>query len=414
MNPVTPTGSDLAQAERRPVQPAGEPGPDGYASGFQELCLDASSALVNLWQTARIFLVPLYAVSIGADRESVGLLYAAGMATSAAFAIPAGLLSDRVSARRTVVTAFLLASLVQLATGLGPSLPQLFGLQVMAGAASALAQTSNAVILTRRIAPWRMGRAVSYFSVGNQVGTLAGPALAGALLLTVNIRVDLALLTILAVLAMPISWIAATGLVPNPAGSVRLGSLKTPLHDTRMQIVVLVALLMPCLQGPLNAYLSVYSTQSLHLSPAQASLLFVVPAITSAVSRIPLGWLMDRGVPLTRLIYAGMLAFAAGVLVLPHAAGFVPALVVLAITQPMLGLVYPTMQVLASRVGGPESRGAVAGLQWSGLYVGNTLGATALSPIFGRLGYEVGFTVQGLLALPVVLLLALVANRRHR
>src|ERR1700720_4692259 len=115
------------------------------------LIVYAMSVLIFSAAGARNLLIPLYADSLGANRAEIGLLFSSFAIAAAFFAIPGGLIADRIGARRVIIVAAVIGGLAQLGAGLGRELWILFASQVVGGFANGAMQTALLMALAASV-----------------------------------------------------------------------------------------------------------------------------------------------------------------------------------------------------------------------------------------------------------------------
>src|ERR1700716_2929481 len=176
--------------------------------------------------SARGLTVPLYAHDLGASRFEVGALFSVSTLAGALLSLPSGILVDRFGARALLGFSFLLSAASQLATAATTTVPPLFVWQVVGGLAAGAQQAALFSAVTESTSGSRLGRALGWLTFSMQTGFFLGPSLAGIALRWIDVRTDIAVTTVLVVLALPGAF-AASGTRQHEGRGL---SLREPLR----------------------------------------------------------------------------------------------------------------------------------------------------------------------------------------
>jgi MFS family permease len=359
---------------------------------------------------ARNFLVPLYAHDVGADRATIGLLFAVFMASAATLSIPSGFIADRFGRKRVLVFAICVLGASQLGAGLTHSIPLLFVFQFCGGLGGAFLQTGVMAAVADATPPARMGQAMGWLTLSFQMGFLAGPAVAGVALQFINFQQDLLLMALAYAISLPL---VVFGVKPGPVRKGRPLEIRRRLRQLQRQrgfYAILVGLFGgTVLWGTLQAFLPVFAKEQLQLPGAQIGYLLAIVAVANGLSRIPSGWLVDRARRRGPLVVAGTIGYALVVAALPHLSGFWGPALLLALGVPLLATAFVAVNVAFTGLATEETRGVTMGLNGLMLYTGLGLGPAAFGPVMEKAGYSTGFAAC---AAAVIAIMAVVAVLR--
>jgi len=120
-------------------------------------------------------LFPLMKAELGVNYTELGLLLTCYGITSSTMQTPAGLLVDRLGARRVLIAGLFINALCVTLAGLTPSYWAMAGLFLLAGVGNAVFHPADYAILSASVAETRIGRAFSLHSFGGNMGFVAAP-----------------------------------------------------------------------------------------------------------------------------------------------------------------------------------------------------------------------------------------------
>jgi MFS family permease len=349
---------------------------------------------------ARSFLIPLRASEIGADRFQIGLFFSIVTFSSAALALPAGMMADRLGRRLMLVVSVLAGAVSQVGIALSSSVELYYFWQAVAGIGGAGAQAALWTAVADLESGPRLGRAMGWLTLSFQMGFLIGPAIAGLALHSLSVQADLLATSVLYVVSLVglTSVGRATGRQTNPIRPI-VQLLRQP-GFAQVSLSLLGAAL---LWGTLQGYLTIFAKEALRLPAFQIGLLIALQAAANGISRIPAGRLVDRSGQRRGLTAGGIIGFAAAVAVLPHLHGFwLPALD-LVVPMPLLALAFIGVSVAFTNLATAESRGVAMGLYGMILFLGLGTGPLIFGPIMQNAGYVAGFTAAAIVATAITL-----------
>ncbi len=363
------------------------------------LILYAVSALVFGAINMRALALPLYAVEGGATRAQVGLLFGFMMAAAALLSVPSGYLTDRLGRRRVLITAAVSGVAANLLTATTHNINLLYLTQIILGFGSGLTWTATMAALVDLVPRAKVARAMGLLSLFMQTGMLLGPALAGVLLVVVDLRTD--------ILLSAVPFAAVLGLLLLLPGDQRkdlhrgplLAPARTLLSSRHFLFAALGLFGTATLWGTLNSYFAVFAKESALLPGAMIGYLLAIQAVVNGLSRLPSGWLIDRVTSRGRLVTIATILYAVGLAVLPHLHSFLALALLLIVSTPLVALAFMTSNVIFATIAPPDMRGLAMGLNSTFLYLGLGLAPTALSMVFSAQGYIAGFTAAAAIAM---------------
>jgi MFS family permease len=303
------------------------------ARSFVVLCTVGALCFIS-YNMVRMPVLALFAESLGAGPERIGLIVSVSTLTGVVLKLPSGALSD-IYGRR------ILLRLGVIAFGLPPfvypfvsDLNTLTGLRMAHGLATAIFAPS-ALATVADLYRERRGAALGTYTASTQAGALLGPFIGGYLLhvsgfslsfLTAGVFGCLALVMFYALrLTPPSPRLQQKGVAPVLVemwrGFAVVARNRTVLITSMMDAAKMIA------NGALMAFLPLYGL-SVGLNAGEVGLLFSVQAFTSFFSKPIMGRASDRiGRP--PLIVGGLVLCAASFICIPFSASF-PVLLLLA------------------------------------------------------------------------------------
>jgi MFS family permease len=364
---------------------------------------------------ARGLTVPLYAHDLGASRFEVGALFSIATLAAAVLSLPSGLLIDRLGPRNLLVASLILTAISQLATAAATTVAPLFVWQLVGGLAAGAQQSALFSAITESVSGGRLGRALGWLTFSMQTGFFLGPSLAGIALRWIDIRTDIAVTTVLVVLAIP-GALAASGTRQHEGRGLSLREPLRALVRQRAFLPVTIGLIgMTLAWGTVGAFLPVFGKETLGLPSSQVGYLLALQAVVNGLSRPPGGRLVDRARQRWPIVFAGIVIWSAAEVVLGHLTGFVGPAIVLVIGTPFMAMAFVAIGVVFGDLSAASTRGVTMGMYGTILFAGFGAGPLIFGPIVQTYGYSAGFTVcAGVAVLLAVVMAALHAEPRHR
>lgn len=345
----------------------------------------------------RMPVLSLFAQSLGASPEEIGLIVSVSTLTGVLLKLPGGALSD-IYGRR------LLLRIGVLAFGLPPfvypfitEIGTLTGLRFVHGLATALFAPA-ALATVAELFQERRGAALGGYTASTQAGALLGPVLGGWLVyaagfpttfITAGLCGGLGLICFLALRLSP----------PPPLGEKSLRRVAQEMWQGFRIVANNTAVLVTSVtdgakmiaNGALMAFLPIYGT-SVELNPGQIGVLFGVQGITSFLSKPIMGRASDR-IGRRPLILLGLLLCAVSFVLIPQVATFPTLIVLAALFGYGEAVVSSSTSALVADVSDIKRLGAGMGMQGTIMDIGHASGPLLAGYLIAVSGYAFTFTI---------------------
>ncbi|MFL9826548.1 MFS transporter [Rhodoplanes sp. SY1] len=319
--------------------------------------------------------------SFAVSYTELGLALVVFNVACAAGQTPAGVLADRIGARRVLVAGLALGGLALAGAGLVSSFWLFVVLFGLGGLANAVYHPADYAALSERIAPERIGRAYSIHTFAGMMGGAVAPPLMlfldsqigwrGAFVASALPGLALAAWLALAgrsILPVTPRPTAARGTAAEASGSVRL--LTSPVILLNFVFFALFAVF----QLGLQTYSAVALVAAHGLPLAAASLALTAYLLASAIG-VLLGGLPVGRISPAGLTIAGMLVVAACTVALGiGTVGTVAAVLLLGLAGLAGGMTMPARDMIVRAVTPPGAFGKVFGFVTTGFNLAGVLG----------------------------------------
>ncbi|MEP7150856.1 MAG: MFS transporter [Nitrospira sp.] len=350
------------------------------------------------YNLVRMPVLALFAESLGAGPERIGLIVSVSTITGVLLKLPSGALSDiygRKMLLRIGVVAF----------GLPPfiypfitDLNALTGLRFVHGLATAIFAPS-ALATVADLYKERRGAALGTYTACTQSGSLLGPFLGGWLayeagfstaFVTAGVFGCIAILIFFSLhLDEPPPRVREKGLAPVLAemgkGFLAVARNRRVLITSSTDAAKMVA------NGALMAFLPLYGL-SVGLNPGEVGLLFSVQAVTSFLSKPIMGRVSDR-VGRQPLIVIGLLICAATFISMPHVSSFAVLLVLSSGFGFGEAVVSSSSAALVADSSEFKRLGAGMGMQGTVMDIGHASGPLLAGLLIAHASYQSAFAV---------------------
>jgi MFS family permease len=368
---------------------------------FLLLCGIGVSCFIS-YNLVRMPALALFAQSLGAGPERIGLVVSVSTLTGVLMKLPAGALSD-IYGRRVLMRVGILAF------GLPPffypfvsDLEQLIGLRFAHGLATAIFAPS-ALATVADLYRERRGAALGWYTASTQAGALLGPVLGGwlvyaagfpATFVTAGVFGCLGLLLFLSLRLAPPSPRAAEKGIGAVLGEVWKGS-RAVWRNTRVLVTSGTDAAKMVANGALMAFLPIYGV-AVGLNPGEVGLLFGVQGVTSFLSKPVMGRASDL-VGRRPLILIGLVICAGTFLLIPQ----VSALPLLLLLAAGFGfgeaVVTSSTTALVADLSELKTMGAGIGMQGTINDIGHAAGPLLAGVLIAHLSYQGAFAaISGL------------------
>ena len=367
------------------------------ARSFFYLCTLGVFCFIS-YNLVRMPVLALFAESLGAGPERIGLIVSVSTITGVLLKLPSGALSDiygRKMLLRIGVVAF----------GLPPfiypfitDLNALTGLRFVHGLATAIFAPS-ALATVADLYKERRGAALGTYTACTQSGSLLGPFLGGWLayeagfstaFVTAGVFGCIAILIFFSLhLDEPPPRVREKGLAPVLAemgkGFLAVARNRRVLITSSTDAAKMVA------NGALMAFLPLYGL-SVGLNPGEVGLLFSVQAVTSFLSKPIMGRVSDR-VGRQPLIGIGLLICAATFISMPHVSSFAVLLVLSSGFGFGEAVVSSSSAALVADSSEFKRLGAGMGMQGTVMDIGHASGPLLAGLLIAHASYQSAFAV---------------------
>jgi FSR family fosmidomycin resistance protein-like MFS transporter len=399
------------------TMPGGERGKTGER---QAIALVSSAHFVNHFQGLVLPpLFPLLAATFGIGFIELGLALTVASVVAVASQLPVGYLVDRLGSRRMLVLGLLISGCAYLGFGLAPSYPTLLVTMAFIGVANSVFHPADYALLSRKIAPGRIGRAFSIHTFSGFLGNALAPVTMIALAATMGLNVALMAAGILAlIVAVPL--VMARGIdeeivhrsAPAAAdGAGRGNGMTSILTPTIIGLTGFFALMSLSGSGISN-FSVVALTSAFGTSLSVANLALTAYLSAQALGVLLGGFIADltrRHAEVAALGYAvnACIVLAIGTL------GLQPLLLLVAMSGAGLlsGMIMPSRDMLVRAAAPPGAMGRTFGIVTSGFGIGGMVGPLmfGFAMDHGAPQWVFGISVILMIAVAVV---ALVGDRR--
>jgi MFS transporter, DHA1 family, multidrug resistance protein len=350
------------------------------------------------YNLVRMPVLALFAKSLGAGPETIGLVVSVSTLTGVFLKLPSGALSD-IYGRR------LLLRLGVVAFGLPPFLypfihdvDALIALRFVHGLATAIFAPS-ALATVADLYRERRGAAMGTYTACTQAGALLGPVLGGWLVYAAGFPGTFMTAGVFG--CVGVMLFALLHLNPPPP-RVKEKGLKPVLddmwqgfrivaHNTRVLITSATDGAKMIANGALMAFLPIYAL-SIGLNAGEAGLLFGVQGVISFLSKPVMGRVSDR-IGRKPLIMVGLLICAATFVLIPHAQSFLLLVFLAAGFGFGEAVVTSSISAFVADVSELKTLGAAMGMQGTISDIGHASGPLLAGLLIAHLGYQSAFAI---------------------
>jgi len=343
-------------------------------------------------------LLPFYGERFAATPQEITVLMATYSAMQTLTAPVWGRLSDRIGRRPVLLVSLAAAALAYLWLGFASTLWMLFAARALAGACAgniAAAQAYIADITPPEQRARGMGMIGAAFGLGFIVGPALGGVVAGNEVATADLRTP-------GLIACGLSLIALLGVLfvlreSLPAGLPlrlrrgRIAALRDALARPALARLLLVFFLAILAFGGMEATFALWAMAQFGWGPAQIGYVFTYIGILSAIMQGGLIGRLTARFGEERLLLAGLVTIALGLLAIPAAHDLPLLLLAVSLLALGMGAMQPSLNSLISRRAGAEEQGEVMGVAQSVASLSRVLGPLLAGALFAGLGRDSPF-----------------------
>jgi len=364
---------------------------------FALLCAIGVCCFVS-YNLVRMPVLALFAESLGAGPEAIGLVVSVSTLTGVFLKLPSGALSDIYGQRRLMQIGVLAFGLPPFAYLFVTDLNVLTGLRFVHGLATAIFAPS-ALAAVAAMYRQRRGAALGWYTASTQAGALLGPVIGGWLVYTAGFPLTFITAGLFGCLAIVLFF--SLHLNP-PLPRAREKGLISVLSEMRKGFRVVArntrALVTSCTDGAkmiangaLMAFLPIYGV-SAGLNPGEVGLLFGVQGITSLFSKPIMGRTSDR-VGRQPLIVLGLLICAGTFVLIPQFSSLPILLLLSAGFGFGEAVVSSSTTALVADLSEIKTLGAGIGMQGTVMDIGHASGPLLAGILIAQLGYKEAFVI---------------------
>jgi len=346
-------------------------------------------------------MLPFWAQEFGADATAIGLMMASYSVAQFMFTPIVGALSDRFGRRPTIVAALILEGLGLIGTALAGSVAMLIATRFISGIGGSSIGSAQAVVADVTDESNR-ARGMGFIGAAIGIGFVVGPG-AGALLSllgpsapfwgsAVVVLVD----ALLVALILP-----ETVTVGRREERVRAPS---PLRIPDVRRLIVITLLFTTAFAAMETVLPLFTQSALGWGAPENGAAFALVGLLLVIIQGGLIGRLVKRVGELRLLFAGLLFVAAGLVLLPLGSLLVTIVVGAGLASLGMALIYPTSSSLLTYAAPPDRAGVTLGMARSAGGVARVIGPAVAGLLYTRFGPAAPFLVSAALSAGSVLL----------
>ena len=353
----------------------------------------------------RLPVVPLYAKSVGITTAQIGVINAVFYLMAGLLAVPSGALSDHFGRKRLAVGGAIILCAGMLLLYIGHSYLQLAGIYLLLGVGLAAFGPTMMTWVAEISPSTHLGRAYGWYTTAIFCGLGLGPAAGGAM--GAWLGYPPVFLTGAVLVAVDI-W-ALKRLLPLESPPVDDAAQRLRWADD-MSRVLSNRPLIGCWSAALgaNVIAGVFFTflpllaHRRGLSVGEIGIVFLVQAVTNAVSRIPFGQISDRFGHRNHQALAGIVMVTLAIVGFVPATAFYQFLIAAVGLGVSLAVAFTSIGALIAETTTPAIRGLAMGGYNSAIYFGLMAGSMGIGPLIEAVGFGKGFVLAGAVNIPFV------------
>lgn len=369
------------------------------------------------YNMVRMPALSLFAESLGADPERIGLVVSVSTLTGVLLKLPAGALSDVYGRRMLLRVGVVAFGLPPFVYPFVSDINTLTLLRFVHGFATAIFAPS-ALATVAELYRERRGAALGTYTACTQSGALLGPFMGGLLVHNVGFPVAFVTAGLFGCIGMVLFYSLPLNVAAPSVKDKRWAAVWSEMwkgfaavaRNTKVLVTSVTDAAKMIANGALMAFLPLYGV-TVGLNPGEVGLLFSVQAFTSFFSKPIMGRVSDR-VGRRPLILFGLGICAATFVAIPHISMF-PILVVLSAGFGFgEAVVSSSSSALVADSSEFKRLGAGLGMQGMIMDIGHASGPLLAGLLVARLSYEQAFAIIGAVQLMAGALFWLVTRNR--
>jgi MFS family permease len=336
--------------------------------------------------------LPIYIKKIGGTESEIGFIIGVFTISAVVLRPFIGQEVDRRGRKKILISGLVVFLMSMLLYNYTNSVTSLLLLRVFHGIGWGAATTAATTLIADIAPPKRRGEAMGIFGMASNVAMAIGPILSMILLVAYDFSIlfmigaGIALVSLF--LALPISETMAA----HP---------KTPLFSREALFASTLIFTVSLTYGSLVSFLSLFAQEQGITNPG---IFFTVFAVTLILVRAFAGKLSDKKGRKV-VILPGMILIVCGLLVLSTASALNIFLIAALLYGLGFGLVHPSLMALLVDSVSEEGRGAAMGTFTAAFDLGIGMGSIILGFVLQYFGFQVMYSLAGLIVLAGAVLL---------
>ena len=377
--------------------------------------------------TGGLWLVrPLFAYELSESFLLVALVSAVSAAPRTFTGPLTGYLTDRFGRKWFIILGAVIHITALIGQFFSTTYVPFFLMELLAGLGIGTWMTASNALMADYTEVATRGRAVALRQVSSRTGTLIGPAIAGVIAFSTDLRVVFLFIAAckVAVIIVTLLWVRDSRRTARPAskripGAGILQRLNLSMFRSRAFFALVIATFSVNLvaggTGIFRTFFPVQGANAAGLDEARVGILIAVSGVLALGAAIPAGIANDRIGRKRTLIFA-LLAMSGAVWMMSGLSGFETALLAVLAFGFAEAFGTGTTQVYAMDLAPDERRGAFLGIWSLSMIAGQVIGPIAIGTVADNAGFQAAFiTVSGfLIAAAVMVVIFGVETRRAR
>ncbi|HEX7627414.1 MAG TPA: MFS transporter [Candidatus Methanoperedens sp.] len=336
--------------------------------------------------------LPIYIQKIGGTESEIGLIIGVFTISAVALRPFIGHEVDRRGRKIILITGILVFLISMLLYDYTKSVTSLLLLRVLHGVGWGAATTAATTLIADIAPPKRRGEAMGVFGMASNVAMAIGPALSMILLLKYDFSILFSISAGIALVALLLALPISETVVVRP---------KTPLFSKEALFPSALMFTVSLTYGSIVSFLSLFAQKQGITNPG---VFFSVFAVTLILVRALAGKLSDiKGRKF--VIIPGMIIIAAGLGVLSTASALETFIAAAFLYGLGFGLVHPSLMALLVDKVSDKGRGAAMGTFTAAFDLGIGTGSILLGLVLQYYGFQVMYTLSGLIVLTGAIIL---------
>lgn len=344
----------------------------------------------------RIPVLPLFARSLGAAAIEIGLINSSFMLAAGLFAIPLGILSDRVGRKPVAMAGLMVSALSSFLLALSRTPAQMMAIYVFAGIGIAAFGPTMMSFVADFSPLTHLGRSYGWYTMAMYGGMSIGPAIGGSFAYLFGYERVFTISAILSLIMFAIVLLTfPRRRSPRSCNLEDRGSLKkikALLKNRRLLACWLVTLFSCFGLGVFITFLPLYASDQ-GIGAGKIGLIFAAHALVNALGRVPFGYLSDWVSDRSNLVLIGLLGYSAAIAGTGFStspAMFVTSAFAMGIS---MGIAFTAIGAMISEMVPADFRGLAMGGYNTCIYIGMMLSGLIMGVVAHSFGFRACFVI---------------------